>query len=101
MALFSQRFWLKLSALDARVVATHRMQQGASSRLLVGSKLVTGSTLIEYWTELKSATRDAHDAVAELNHFCAGRSKIRGAITDIMDSGLEPEVLAPAPLLAR
>ena len=75
MALFSQRFWLQLTVLDARVVASQRAQQQASSRLLVGRRLVTGSSLVDYWIELEQTTRTANSALGELNCFCAGRSK--------------------------
>lgn len=75
MALFSQRFWMQLSALDARVVSSHRLHQAASSRLLVGRRLVTGASLVEYWIEMTQTTRSAGTAVVDLNHFCTGRSK--------------------------
>jgi hypothetical protein len=79
MALFSQRFWMQLSALDAKVVATQRGHQASSSRLLVGRRLVTGASLVEYWIDLMQTTRSAGAAVTDLNHFCTGRSK--GAAT--------------------
>ncbi len=77
MALFSQRFWLRLAALDARVAASQRAQHGACKRLLISHKLVTGTSLLEYWSELQVATQEARFAATELNHFCLGRSKMR------------------------
>jgi hypothetical protein len=79
MALFSKRFWMQLSALDAKVVASQRAHQASSSRLLVGRRLVTGASLVEYWIDLRQTTRSTGTAVTDLNHFCTDRSK--GAAT--------------------
>ena len=75
MALFSGRFWTRLTALDARLVASQRAHQGCSARLLVGRRLVTGESLVEYWIELMYTTRAAGTAATDLSRFCAGRSK--------------------------
>jgi len=96
MALFSQRFWMQLSALDAKVVAAHRAHQASSSRLLVGRRLVTGASLVEYWIDLMHTTQTAGTAVTDLNHFCTGRSK--GAATapaSVRKSEHVPDVRQP------
>ena len=75
MALFSQRFWIRLSSLDARVVVTYRRKQAASERMLVAQRLVTGGGLRDFWLELRSTTSIARVTAAELHQFCVGRSR--------------------------
>lgn len=90
MALFSGRFWTRLTALDARVVASQRAHQGCA-RLLVGRRLVTGESLVEYWIELMYTTRAAGTAATDLSRFCAGRSK---GVATVPASVREAEIAA-------
>lgn len=75
MALFSQRFWMQLATLDAKVVVSQRTHQESRARLLVGRRLFTGSALVECWVDLIQTTRTAGSALDDINHFCNGRSK--------------------------
>lgn len=75
MALYSQRFWSRLAALDARVVVAQRSQREASERMRVASTLVKGAGLEDFWRELRLSTATARINVSELRHFCVGRNR--------------------------
>ena len=74
VALYSRRFWDRLSTLDARMVEALRLQHEACGRLLLGRRVIVGATLDEFHQELRSCSYDAYSAVLELHHFCIGRS---------------------------
>lgn len=77
MALFSQRFWIRLGALDSRVVTAQRRQRVASERMLVAQRLVTGEGLEDFLHELRVSSIQARNATTELKHFCAGRNRFQ------------------------
>ena len=87
MALFSQRFWIRLSTLDARVVVTYRRKQSASERMLVAQRLVTGAGLKDFWRELRTSTSIARVTAAELHQFCIGRSRPASKSDRLPNSG--------------
>lgn len=74
MALFSQRFWLRLAALDSQVATSQKALRGARTRLLIGRSLVTGAGLVECWTEFRQEVAVAQRALDQLNDFCTGRT---------------------------
>lgn len=98
MARFSQRFWLQLATLDSKVIAAQRAQRESTQRLLVGRRLVTGESLVDYWTEVIRSTLHSRRALSELNHFCAGRSRPAGmAQSRVLAKERTTEAAAPFP----
>jgi hypothetical protein len=74
VALYSQRFWAQLGALDARVSVTLQRQRDAFQRLTTGRRAIVGATLHEFHSDLLDCSEAAQVAVTQLQRFCGGRA---------------------------
>ena len=77
MALYSQRFWEKLSALDARANAALQRQREAYQRLATGRQTIVGMALHEFHLDLLESSGAARMALTQLQRFCGGRVAAR------------------------